>query len=327
MKYDILSLGPARMDIFVKLPDDEVTEICSVDRRRCMIELGFGEKIAVRGIDFAIGGNAGNNAAGLARLGFKPALIGAIGDGPTDKQVIEELKRENVETKFMEVKPGQNGLGVVINYQGERTILSYYSESQCCFPTDADLEATWIYLTSMGQGYEGFYQEAVDWAVRRGVKIAFNPGTRQIKAGVEHLDYAYKATEVVFVNREEAEQLLGHPTGTEIKTLLDGLRELGPKLAIITDGPAGTYAGDGQKYWFMPIVPAEVVERTGAGDAFGSGFMGALLSGKGTAEALQWGTVNSASVLEHIGPQAGLLTLEKMAERVKANESVAAREI
>lgn len=323
MQYDVLSLGPARMDVFVGLPEGEVTEICSVDRKRCMIELGFGEKIAVSGMDFAVGGNAGNNSVGVVRLGFSAAVIGSVGDGWTDKRAVEILHEEGVETKYVEVKPGQKGFGVVINYQGERTILSYYSHSRCCWPEDSTLSASWIYLTSMGEGFEDFYQEAVEFAVAKKSRIAFNPGTRQIKAGVESLRYAYAQAELLFVNKEEAGIILGRPIGTDIKDLLSGLVELGAKTAIITDGPEGTYLYDRKNYWHMPIVEAPVVERTGAGDAFGSGFMGAVLSGKSYQEALRWGTVNSASVLGFIGPQKGLLTPEGIAEWLdKSNQVV-----
>lgn len=327
MKYDVLSLGPARMDCFVKLPEDEINEVCSIDKKRCMIELGFGEKIAVKGIDFAIGGNAGNNAVGLTRLGFKTAIIGAIGDGWTDKQALEILKNEGVETKYMEMKPGQNGFGVVINYQGERTILSYYSHALCGFPDDPELDAGWVYLTSMGEGYADFYRQAVDFATRRGAKIAFNPGTRQLKAGLQELKYAYEAAEILFVNKEEAEDLLGQESGSEIKSLLTKLLEIGLKLAIITNGMDGTYAYDGKRFVHMPIVPAKVVERTGAGDAFGAGFLAAHISGRSIDEALVWGTVNSASVLEHVGPQAGLLDVSGMQSRAAANGEIKPEEI
>jgi sugar/nucleoside kinase (ribokinase family) len=315
MKYDVLSLGPARMDCFVMLPEEEVTEVCSIDQKNCLIQLGFGEKIAVKSMEFAIGGNAGNNAVGLERLGLKAAIIGAVGDGWTDKEAVEILKEEGVETKYVEVKPGQKGFGVIINYQGERTILSYYSHSICAWPFDPDLEAGWIYLTSMGEGYEDFYRQAVEWAKVHGAKIAFNPGTRQLKAGLEPLRYAYEAAEVLFVNREEAAQLLEiRDQRSEIRELLMKLKEIGPKVAVITNGPDGTYAYDGQRFLHMPIVPAPVVERTGAGDAFGSGFLGAYLQGKPLEECLKWGTVNSASVLGFVGPQAGLLTVDKMQE-------------
>jgi len=327
MKFDVLSLGPARMDCFVRLPDDEVNEICSIDRKRCLIELGFGEKIAVKGIEFAIGGNTGNNAVGLSRLGLKAAMIGAMGDGWTDKRAMEVLKEEGINTDHIEIQPGKYGFGVVINYQEERTILSYYPESLCCFPKEADLEADWMYLTSMGLGYESFYRDAVEWAKQHGVKLAFNPGTRQIKAGVEPLGYAYEATEVIFVNREETANLINMDPASEIKDLLGGLRKLGPKTAIITDGPEGAYAFDGQKYRHMPPVPAPVIERTGAGDAFGSGTLGALIAGKPLTEALKWGSCNSASVLGQIGPQAGLLTTEKMQEWLERNAGINAEEI
>lgn len=327
MKYDILSLGPARMDVFVRLPDVEVDEVCSIDRKRCVIELGFGEKIAARGVEFSIGGNAGNNAVGICRLGLKSAVVGAIGDGWTDKRAKEILEMEGVDTRHLEVSPGKLGFGVVINYQEERTILSYYSQALCSFPNDEELEADWIYLTSMGEGYEEFYKEAVEWAKRKGAKIAFNPGTRQIKAGVEHLKHAYGNTEVIFLNREEAALLLQGVTSYQlsvanIKDLLKGLRELGPKVAVITDGPGGTYAYDGEKYLHMPIVEAPVVERTGAGDAFGAGFLAAVMHGKSLEEALRWGTVNSASVLGHIGPQKGLLNQEGMGEWLERTGSV-----
>jgi len=316
------------MDVFVDLPPDEVVEICSMDRQRCMIELGFGEKIAVDSMDFAIGGNTGNNAVGLARLGLHPAIIGPFGDGWTDKQALEILGREGVDTKYVQINPGKFGFGVVINYQGERTILSYYPRLVCNWPEDQELEAGWIYLTSMGDGYEGFYARAVEWAREKKARIAFNPGTRQIKAGMQHLGYAYNQTDILFVNKEEAESLLNQPDmRTDIKVLLTRMRELGPKVVIITDGQAGTYAHDGTKYWHMPIVPAKVVERTGAGDAFGSGFLAGFICGKTIQEAMRWGTVNSASVLEYVGPQAGQLDINGIQEKLNATAQVKVEEI
>lgn len=311
MNYDMLSLGPARMDVFLKLPEGEVEEICSIDRKKCVITLGFGEKVAIKGVEFAIGGNTGNNAVGLTRLGHKVAMMGAMGDGWSDLQAMEILKKEGVETKYMEIKKGQNGFGAVLNYQEERTILSYYTESMEQFLPAADLSATWMYLTTAGENFEKFYEGTVAWAIQNKVKIAFNPGSRQIKVGMEKLKYAYQNTEILFVNREEAAKLLAMSV-SDVRGLLSAMRNAGAKIVVITDGPGGTYAYDGNKFLHMPIVEAPVVERTGAGDGFGAGFLGAILSGRGLDEALVWGTVNSASVLGFIGPQAGLLSAAKM---------------
>jgi sugar/nucleoside kinase (ribokinase family) len=94
MKYDVLSVGSPRMDVFVRLPDVEVESLCSIDKKKCVIELGFGDKIAVRGVEFAVGGNAGNNAVGLSRLGYKSAIVGSVGDQAVDEQVLQSLREE-----------------------------------------------------------------------------------------------------------------------------------------------------------------------------------------------------------------------------------------
>ncbi len=311
----MVSLGPARMDVFVTLPDEDVTEICSIDKQTCMIQLGFGDKIPVKQMSFEIGGNTGNNAVGLSKLGYKVAMVGTMGDHFLENAVLDILKKENVETKYIVKIPGKFGFGVIINYQGERTILSYYPDSECIFKiADENVTADWVYLTTAGQDFECFYEDAVAWAKKIGAKMAFNPGSRQIKMGVEKIRYAYENAEVIFVNKEEAALLLHLNPNDSIKKLLSGLQGLGPKTVIITDGPNGTFAYDGNKYVYMPIVEAPVVERTGAGDAFGSGFLGAFMAGKSLDECLKWGTVNSASVLGYIGPQAGLLDKNKIEE-------------
>ncbi len=321
MHFDMVSFGPARMDVFVTLPDDEIEQVCSLDKKRCMIELGFGDKIPVKTIEFAVGGNTGNNAVGLSRLGYKTAMAGTMGNHFIDTQALEILKKEHVNVENVKIIENEFGFGVVINYQGERTILSYYPDSDLGFDVQPDLTSEWVYLTTAGKNYEAFYMGAVEWAKKCGAKIAFNPGSRQIKDGIEKNRFAYEAAEVIFVNKEEAARLLHvNSNEVEIKDLLDGMRGVGPKLVIITDGPEGAYAYDGNEFLFMPIVDGPVVERTGAGDAFGSGFLAAYMQGLTVREALQWGTCNSGSVLQYVGPQKGLLTKMQMLEWLEKNE-------
>lgn len=315
MEYDMVSLGPARMDVFVTLPDEDIEQVCSLDAKRCMIELGFGDKIPVKTIEFAVGGNTGNNAVGLARLGYKTAMLGTMGTHWIDRQALDILRTEGVNIDNVRLIEHQFGFGIVINYQGERTILSYYPDADCDFSIkDPSMRTKWVYLTTAGKSYECFYEESVAWAKKIGAKIAMNPGSRQIKDGYAKTKYAYEAAEILFVNKEEAARLLGvSPVETPVKQLLSGLRGLGPKLAIITDGPAGAYSDDGHEQLFLPIIAdAPVVERTGAGDAFGSGFLAAYLQGKPIREALVWGSCNSSSVLGYIGPQKGLLNRQAL---------------
>ncbi|MCI0531807.1 MAG: carbohydrate kinase family protein, partial [candidate division Zixibacteria bacterium] len=217
---------------------------------------------------------------------------------------------------------------VIINYQGERTILSYYPDAEGGFEVKDEVEPGWVYLTTAGKSYEAFYQEAVEWAKKSRAKIAFNPGSRQIKDGIEKNRFAYEAAEIIFINKEEAARLLHvNANDASIKDLLSGMRGVGPKLVIITDGPDGAYSFDGNEYLFMPIVPGPVVERTGAGDAFGSGFLAGIMQGLPVKEALRWGTCNSGSVLMYVGPQRGLLTKDQMVEWLKKSEEIKPREI
>jgi sugar/nucleoside kinase (ribokinase family) len=122
-------------------------------------------------------------------------------------------------------------------------------------------------------------------------------------------------TEVIFVNREEAETLVGD--SVDIPGLLYRLHELGPHIAVITDGKNGAYASNSVNVYYLPIFPAKFVEATGAGDAFATGFVAALFHGKTVPEAMRWGTANSASVIGKIGPQEGLLTIPELHAMLK----------
>jgi sugar/nucleoside kinase (ribokinase family) len=144
-------------------------------------------------------------------------------------------------------------------------------------------------------------------------KLAFQPGTFQIKMGKEALKDLYAITELVACNKEEAEQILGVGK-TDIPTLLNQMRALGPNIALITDGVRGAYVSDGTEAFHIPMYPdpCPPVDRTGAGDATTSTFVAALALGKTLREALLWGPINSMSVVQDIGAQKGLLAREAL---------------
>jgi sugar/nucleoside kinase (ribokinase family) len=149
-----------------------------------------------------------------------------------------------------------------------------------------------------------------DWLDQNpGVKLAFQPGTFQMEAGAERLKRIYNRTEVLILNREEA-VTVGGGDKENVADLLDRLHALGPKIVVITDGPAGAYASDGQNRFKMPLYPdpAPPYERTGAGDAFAATFVAALVKGNTIEGALQWAPINSMSVVQKVGAQAGLLS-------------------
>jgi sugar/nucleoside kinase (ribokinase family) len=312
--FDLLSIGDATIDVFM-IPMESET-LCRVDTKECLIAFSYGEKIPVKNLEFSIGGNAANNAVGTRRLGISTAIVLTLGQDNVGDMIVNRLKEELVDVTFVVQQPAtSSNYSTIINYSGERTIFVYHAPRSYEFPVKLTA-APWVYLTSMGESFRPFYIHMVDWFRKNPqIKVAFNPGSWQLRAKPEDIKDVMESTYVIFVNREEAEKLTGF--GDSLKKereLLIALSKLGPKICIITDGARGSFAYDNVdgKFFRVGTLPVDAYERTGAGDAFGSGALSALIHGKGLGEALLWGTCNSASVIGYTGSQKGLLKVEEM---------------
>jgi len=311
---DILSIGDASMDVFMSPSESEA--LCRIDTKECYIAFSYGDKIPVKNLEFSVGGNAANNAVGMSRLGVKAGLVLTVGDDDVGKTIVEKMEKEGVDTTFIIKQEGAvSNYSTIVNYSGERTIFVYHAPRSYEFPIELPTPP-WVYLTSMGETFEPFYKHLTDWLVKNPqVKLAFNPGTYQLKAGTQKIKNILERTNIVYVNRKEAEGLIGmgESTGQE-KVLLRNLASLGPKMCIVTDGGKGSYIYDGSRFIHAGVLPVDAYERTGAGDSFGSGCLAAIIKGKNLEEALLWGTINSASVIGYTGPQKGLLKEDEIAE-------------
>jgi sugar/nucleoside kinase (ribokinase family) len=311
-QLDLISIGDASIDVFISPTESEM--LCQLDDKQSLICFSYGDKIPVKNLEFSTGGNAANNAVGTTRLGLKVAIVLTVGDDNIGGLITDKLQKEGVVMDYVTKQAGTgSNYSTVINYSGERTIFVYHAPRTYEFP--AYLPPTpWVYLTSMGESFEPFYQRVVDWLAQNPtVKLAFNPGSYQVRAKKEVLEPVLQRCSVIFVNRQEAGKISGADTleGKE-KELLAALRETGPKIAVVTDGGNGSYAFDGEKYIKAGILPIDAYERTGAGDAFGSGCLSAIIKNKPLDVALVWGTLNSASVIGYVGPQKGLLQENEM---------------
>ena len=309
---DLLSIGDVNLDSFITPSESE--SLCNIDTKECLIAFSYGDKIPVKNMEFCMGGNAANNAVGTRRLGINCGVVLTLGDDSTGQQIIEKFKSENVDLTYVVSQPATlSNFNVVISYSGERTIFTYHAPRSYEFPVQLP-KVPWIYLTSMGESYRPFYNHITEWLVRNPeVKMAFNPGSWQLRGGIKEIGNVMKLSHLVFVNKQEAEKLTGfEPKPTVTKELLMALSGLGPQISVITDGGNGAFLFDGHKFLSCGIMPMDAYERTGAGDAFGSGFLAAIIKGKTVEDALIWGTVNSASVIGYVGAQKGLLKEEDM---------------
>ncbi|MDZ4244191.1 MAG: carbohydrate kinase family protein, partial [Candidatus Doudnabacteria bacterium] len=255
-------------------------------------------------------GNSSNVAVGTARLGLKSAAFTAIGGDYFGTQILDVYRKEKVGHEFVKInKDLPTNYHFVLNFQAERTILIKHQHFSYFEPSRIG-DAEWIYFSSMAENTLPFHLKLGKYLkAHPKIKMGFNPGTFQLKLGAAKLRDVYQQTYVFFVNREEAQKIL-NTKDRDIKVLSTGLHKLGPKIVVITDGPDGAYVSDGQEQYQMPLYPdpKPPLERTGAGDAFSTGFMSALVYGLPITEAMCWGPVNSMSVVQDIGAQRGLLT-------------------
>ena len=325
--FDLISIGDATIDTFIQIHEAQIK--CNLNRQDCKLCLAYGDKIPVDKLAHLVAGNAANNAIGSRRLNLKSAIYVNIGDDDAGKKIADKLKEEKVGTEFVKVNANmESNYSAVINFKGERTILIYHQPWKYNLP---DLDKTkWVYFTSLSHSFtqSQIIDQLVQYLTRTGAKLLYNPGTYQIEAGVKKSPQLLSLTEVFVVNLEEAEKIVGRSSGkNEVKRLLKDLHDLGPKIVVITDGGNGSYALSNDKYYQLDIFPAHLVEMTGAGDGYAAGFLAAMFYGKEVMEAMRWGAANGASVIEQIGPQAGLLSYDKMQEKLKEYFKIIAKEI
>jgi sugar/nucleoside kinase (ribokinase family) len=316
---DFFAIGDIVTEPFIRLKDAEVH--CEIDNENCTICMRWGDKIPYESFTVcAAVGNASNAAVAAARLGLNSSLRAYLGNDRYGEDSLGVLKSEGVDTGYVVVDPTRpTNYHYVLWYLDNRTILVKHEEYDYTVPELASAPK-WIYLSSLAANSLPYHQALTEWLKKYpDSKLAFQPGTFQMKLGVAALKEIYDRTDLFICNKEEAERILEKPAGSDIKVLLAALKALGPKIVVITDDSRGSYAVDeAGKMIHVPRYPdpRKPFEITGAGDALASGTTAALALGKPLEEALRWGSANASAVLQEIGAQKGLLTREQLEQHV-----------
>ena len=311
-KLDFVAVGDITTDAFIRLVKDEAHIVETNGKQE--ICMSFGDKIPYEKVDIVRAvGNSPNAAVSSARLGLKSAVVTTVGDDENGRECITALTESGVDPRFVTIQNNiETNYHYVLCYGVERTILVKHHAYEYRLPDIG--EPAYMYLSSLAENSLPYHLEIATYLeTHPNVRLAFQPGTFQMKLGYENLKRIYQRSELFFCNKEEAARIL-NKAEESIPELLVGVRNLGPKIAIITDGPKGAYTFDGKEIWHMPMYPdpAPPQNRTGAGDAFASTFTSALILGKSIPEALAWGPINSMSVVQYVGAQRGLLARETL---------------
>lgn len=320
-QLDVIAIGDIAVDTFIKIKEAETK--CDPTGDHCELCLRYGGKIPYESINTCYSaGNSSNVSLCMSKLGFKTALISNVGNDENGKKCIEKLDINGVDTRFISKENNKiTNCHYILWYGVERTILTKHEKYNYKWldnkKIDRLLTPQWIYLSSMGEESLSLHNEILEYLkTHDNVKLAFQPGTFQIKLGKDALKEIYKRTDIFLSNKQEAEKIL-EVSDKDIPELLKMIYSLGPKIVVITDGLNGAYAYDGKDTFFTKALLHSPLESTGAGDSFSGAFLGAIISGRTVKEALLWGAINAKSVVEHIGPHDGFLTKNEIEKEIK----------
>lgn len=310
-QYDFVAIGDILIDAFIELNKDEADVSVDLDTGRKTLLMPFGGKLPYNDVTVINAvGNSPNAAVAAHRLGLETALVTNLGNDRSGKDCLEALRNEGVHTDFVKMHEDKlTNYHYVLRYGPERTILIKHEKYPYSLP-DFPVAPRFFYFSSVGEHGLPYHHEIAKYVSENETKLVFQPGTFQIKVGVDAIRDVYENTEIFFCNKEEAQEIL-RSKEQHVPTLIRGIRELGPNIPVVTDGPNGAYTIDSDdQAWHMPMYPdpAPPVDRTGAGDSFSSTFTAAIILGKDPAEALAWGPINSMNVVQYVGAQAGLLS-------------------
>ncbi len=317
--HDIICIGSATRDVLLEAEGLELRKHADspTGMEQCF---SLGSKIEIKKIVFTTGGGGTNAAITFGRQEFKTACVGVIGNDIAGKEIIEELEKEGVEPLFQKHDDDFTAYSVIlVNPNAERTILSYKGEGQHFdvnrVPFD-ELKAKWFYIDSLGGHYD-LLEALVNHAVENGIKIAFNPGGKELALGLDKLGSLLKHVDIFAANKEEAAELVGTKPDEQEETLKK-LTKICGGIVVMTDAHDGVKVLADSVLYSAGVPDSPVVERTGAGDAFNSGFVCEYIRsgdpakspgdrGASIKKAMQFATANASSVVTKWGAKAGIL--------------------
>jgi len=314
--YDTITVGSATFDVFVNTKS-ELIKIKTSSSEDDLIAYPSGSKILIKELRFTTGGGGTNTAVSLARLGHKTAYLGSLGNDENGKKILDLLKKEKID--FIGVLSKEiTGYSIILDsIEHDRTILTYKGANDKLRFSDINLKklkTKWFYFSSMISESFKTLEKLAEFAEKNNIKIAFNPSTYLAKKGKNYLKKILTRTTILVLNNEEASLLVGK---NNIKIMLKKLCELGPRIAVITNGKKEINAYDGKNIYTMIPNKIKVVESTGAGDAFASSFLSGMIKKSNIEFALKLGLVNSESVIQHGGAKNKLLKYKEALENIK----------
>jgi len=311
MNFDVVTFGSATRDIFVRSKKFKIIESGDFLTGRALA-IGAGEKIYVEELIFSSGGGGTNVAATFAEQGFKTAFIGLVGNDLPGKEIIKEMGMMGAAIDFIKItNKAATPVSIILSApEKERSILVYEGASHLLeegdVPWDKIKQAKWFYISGLSGKSAAVFALIIDFAKANGIKLAVNPGHDQVEKDLIILKSFLDKIDILLVNQEEASAITGIDFKQE-EEVFKKFDELVSGIAVMTKGKEGVVASDGKNIYKAGIPDSGYADRTGAGDAFGSGFISGIIEKNDIEYAIQLATANATSCVQQIGAKNGLL--------------------
>ncbi|MDD3032413.1 MAG: carbohydrate kinase family protein [Candidatus Pacebacteria bacterium] len=309
-QYDVITFGSATWDIYLSPEKMDIISSSNFVSGKA-VAFNLGSKINLKETQFNIGGGGVNSAFTFKKQGFKVAYMGSVGNDILGNEIISRLKKNKIETKLIQkTEKASTNCSIVFNHKGQdRTILNYRGASEH-FTKDSFPKAKWYYLAPLSGKISKLTQKIIDYAVDEKIKIAFNPGNSQLNLPRKTLMKVIEKADVLLLNQEEA-AILTKNEFKEEKKIIEDLKKINKGIVVMTKGDLGVVVIDeNNKVIVKKIKPVRAVDKTGAGDAFGSAFVSGLIKYNNIDKAINLGLKNSASCVKKQGATNGLLKVK-----------------
>jgi ribokinase len=356
-----LTVGGAMIDTIAIIANDRIERVRMTNADNSFLLLEEGRKTEALEISTHVGGGAVNAAVAMARLGLDVGTLVKLGKDARAETVLGHLMHEGVSTRWaMRDGRAPTGASVLISshdrnaaiftFRGANTLLEESDLRNEAFASDV------VYVSSLSNESADAFPAIIERAKAQGTLVATNPGVRQLSSRGSAFQETLKQIDILAVNRSEADVLVpglvtrfgegarglagkpgeqlphlatrgfigvGHEMG--MVDFFAGLRRLGPRYVVVTDGREGAFVGTPEAILYCPVLETKVAGTAGAGDAFNATFTACMALGRPAEEALRAAAINSASVVNHVDTQTGLLSLQDIDRRL--GETKAALEV
>jgi len=243
-----------------------------------------GEEVWINDHEESSGGSAANTIVGLSRLGLSCGFIGAVGDDPEGERILKDLADDHVDTAGLKhVSPRRSGTVIgFVDQSGERALYVDAGANSDLSLDDIRIDyvrqARLIHTSSFVDRDQLLMQIELAKILKGDIAISFSPGMLCFRHSFDELSELFKGATIIFVSENELRSL----TGQGIEASCASLIEVSDAIIAVTLGKNGSYIAKGDlrlEVMADPISPDEVVDTTGAGDAYAAGFICGYLRG------------------------------------------------